>query len=409
MKQLKKTSFNYKLIAIILAVCLFSMYVVYQVVLFSKSDMETQPALKDTVYKTIDTKGFVVRDEEFISNNASGTSVSFAKNGERVAMGDTVSIVFDSADDASSYLKISELEKKVGHYEELSGQANFQAVNINSLNNKIDNELIEFLENIDGKSFKTATRYAESYRDSVTSKQIATGADLDISKQLADAKNELSTLKQKKYSFTQIKSDKAGYYINGFDGFENTVDFEKINELTIDDVKNALASKAQNVSPNVVGRVVSSFEWYILCEVPTDKTVNISANETLYVNFPNEGIEKLPVSLYKIGDRDNDTTMLILSCDVMNEALSDLRLEDIQIITEEYTGYKISNSAIRTVDGVKGVYIVRGNLLGFRKIHIVYSTDTYTIVDNPEGESNYIKQFDEVVTKGVELYDNKLV
>ena len=143
--------------------------------------------------------------------------------------------------------------------------------------------------------------------------------------------------------------------------------------------------------------------------VPTDKTVDLTVGKTLYVNIPYKGIERLPVKLYKVGERTEDNTMLVLSCDLMNESLADLRCEDIQLITEEYTGYKISNSAIRTVDGVKGVYIIRGNLLGFRKIHIVYSTDKFTIVDNPEGDSGYIKQYDEVVTKGVELYDNKLV
>ncbi len=406
---MKKTSFNYKLIAIILVLCLFSMYIVYQAVLYSKADIETQPALKDTVYKTIDTKAFVVRNEEFITSNANGTSVSFAKNGERVALGDTVSIVFDSADDASSFLKISELEKRVQHYEELAGQANIQAINIDSINKKIDNELIEYLENIDNKTYKKAVQYAEKYRDTLTGKQIATGTALDVTKQLAEAKNELVELKQKKYSFTEIKSDKAGYYINGYDGYENTIDFEKIDELTIENIEKAIDSKSQNIPSNVVGRVVESFEWYILCSVPSDKTVNLTAEKTLYVNIPNEGIERLPVSLHKIGDRDASKTMLILRCDVMNEELSDIRIEDIQIVTEEYTGYKISNSSIRTVDGVKGVYIVRGNLLGFRKIHIVYSTDTFTIVDNPNGETNYIKQYDEVVTKGVELYDNKLV
>ena len=71
--------------------------------------------------------------------------------------------------------------------------------------------------------------------------------------------------------------------------------------------------------------------------------------------------------------------------------------------------FKISNSAIRTVDGEKGVYIVRGNLMGFRKIHVLYSTDTFSIVDNPKDSSEYIKLYDNVVTEGVDLYDNKLV
>ncbi|MBR0535190.1 MAG: hypothetical protein IIX14_02295 [Clostridia bacterium] len=409
MKAKKKNNFNIKAVAIILAIILLCLYLIYQFVLFSKAEMETQPALRETVYTSIDTKAFVVRDEKFITNNASGTKVSFAADGERVASGDTVSIVFDSSDAASSFLKINELEKRIKHFEELSGQANFQAVNINSLNAKINGELTDFLEDRDNGHFRSAVASAEGFRDSVTGKQIATGTALDFSKQLADLKNELAALKNVKYSYTQVKSEVAGYYINGADGYESTIDFAKINELDVKDVETALASQPQSVSQNIVGRVVGSFEWYIVCAVPTDDTVNLSADKELYVNIPNEGIEKLPVSLYKIGERTGDKTLLILSCNIMNESLADLRIEEIQLVTQEYSGYKISNSAIRTVDGVKGVYIIRGNLLGFRKIHIVYSNDTFSIVDNPEGETDYIKQYDEVVTKGVELYDNKLV
>ncbi len=345
MNDLKKTSLNIKIFAICLSACLVLMYVAYQFVLFSKAEMETQPALKETVYTTIDTKGFFIRDEEFISNKATGTTVSFAGNGERVAAGDTVSIIFNSQADASSYIKISELKKSIAHYEELSGQANFQAVNIDSLNNKIHNELIEFLEYKDKNQLKNAILSAEVFRDSLTGKQIATGMSLDFSEQLAALKKELSNLENSEYSFTEIKSDSAGYFINGFDGYEKTIDFSKIDELKADDVESALKSKPQTVSGDVVGRVVGSFQWYIACVVPTDETVNLTVNKTLYVNIPYEGIEKLPVKLYKVGERSEDNTMLILSCDEMNESLADLRVEDIQIITEQYSGYKISNSA----------------------------------------------------------------
>ncbi len=371
--------------------------------------METQIALSETVYSTIDTKCFVVRDEHFIKNNVKGTTVSFAKNGERVASGDTVSIVFDSSDDAVSYLKINEIEKKIAHYEALSGQANFQTMNIDSLTNKIENELIDFLEARDNRQFDTAVVNAEVFRDSLTGKQIATGSSLDFSEQLAVLRNELSALQSANYSFTEVKSDTAGYYINASDGYETVVDYSNLDKLTTEDVKNAVEGKPQSASQDVIGRIVDSFTWYIVCVVDTDKTINLSYDKPIYVNFPYQGIEKLPVTLHKIGDRESDETVLILSCDLMNESLADLRIEDIQIITDEFTGYKISNSAIRTVDGEKGVYVVRGNLLGFRKIHILYSTDNYSIVDNPEGESGYIKLYDTVVTKGVELSDNKLV
>lgn len=406
---MKKNNFKFKIIAVVVALCIVASYVIYQAVLFSKAEIETQFALNETVYKTIDTTGFVIRDEHFISNDVKGTTVSFAENGERVARGDTVSMVFASSEDAVSYLKISELQKNIEHYEELSGQANLQTLNISTLNQKIDDELVDYLESRDNNNYKDAIEFANTYRDSLTGKQIAIGEELDFTEELANLKNELAQLQSVKYTYTEIKSDTPGYFISGADGYENTIDFSKIDELTPEKVEKAINSNPSSISNDVIGRVVESFKWYIVCSVDTEDTVNLSYNKQIYVNFPYQGIEKLPVNLYKIGDRTGDKTLLILSCDLMNDSLADLRIEDVQIITEEYEGYKIPNSAIRTVDGVKGVYVVRGNLLGFRKIHIVHSTDSYTLVDNPEGESDYIKLYDKVVTKGVELYDNKLV
>lgn len=406
---MKKNGLNFKIIAIVVVLGVIASYVIYQAVLSSKAEIETQFALNEVVYKTIDTTGFVVRDEHFITNDVKGTTVSFAENGERVARGDTVSMVFASSDDAVSYLKITEIEKNIEHYEQLSGQANLQSLNINTLDEKIDNELVDYLECCDSDDYSGAIEYANTYRDSLTGKQIATGEELDFTQQLADLKNELAALQSIKYTYTQVKSDTSGYFISGADGYEKIIDYTKIDELSAEKVEKALESKPAAVSEDVIGRVVESFQWYIVCSVDTDDTVNLSYNKAIYVNFPYNGIEKLPVKLYKIGDRSGEKTMLILSCDLMNENLSDLRIENLQIITEEYEGYKIPNSAIRTVDGVKGVYVVRGNLLGFRKIHIVHSTDNYTLVNNPDGESDYIKLYDKVVTKGVELYDNKLV
>ena len=158
-----------------------------------------------------------------------------------------------------------------------------------------------------------------------------------------------------------------------------------------------------------MGRTVSSFKWYIACVIDTDKTVDITFDKKLYINFPESGVERLPVSLYRMGDKDAKETVVVFCCDEMNKNLSDFRIEDIEIITDEYSGYKISNTSIRTIDGQQGVYIVRGNLMGFRKIRVVYSTKDYSIVDNPDNSSGYIKLYDKVVTEGVDLYDNKLI
>ena len=405
----KKAKKVISLISIVVIVSFFASYVIYHIVNQANSEIKTEFALRETVYKTIETKCFVVRDETFIENDVTGTTVSFVKNGERVARGDTVSVVFETTEDAAVFLKKQELEKDIEHFEELEGQANFQALNINSLTKKINGELYDYLNAVDKREFSKASASSEVFRDSLTGKQIATGVALDFSEKLANLRNELNSLDGSESSYTEVKTENAGYFISGSDGYEKIIDFAKIDELTAKDITKAIKSKPAEVSSSVVGRTVASFNWYIACVIDTDKTVDFNFNKTFYINFPDAGIERLPVKVYKIGDKTDDKTLIVFSCDEMNENLADFRIEDIEIITDEYTGFRISNSAIRTLDGKQGVYIVRGNLMGFRKIHTVYATDKFTIVDNPDNSSDYIKLYDKVVTEGVDLYDNKLI
>lgn len=396
-------------IALLSVFLFFVSYVTYHIIQQDNNQIQTETAFRETVFKTIETQCFIVRDEKMIKSSADGTKVSFVKNGDRVAGGDTVAVVFDSSDDAVSYLEINELEKDIEHYEQLSGQANFQTLNINSVTKKINNELNDYLDALEQRDFSAASEYGETFRDSVTGKQIATGTELDFSEKLADLKNSLNELKSQSYSCTTVKTGNAGYFISGSDGYEKKITFSDIDSLTADDVSEAIKSKPDTISDNIVGRTVGSFSWYITCVIDSDESVDITYNKDIYLNFPESGIEKLPVTLHKIESADNGKTLVVFSCDEMNENLCDFRIEKIEIITDEYTGLKISNSSIRVVDGEKGVYIVRGNLMGFRKINILYSTEKYSIVDNPDNASDYIKLYDQVVTEGVELYDNKLV
>ena len=296
------------LVAIVLVIGFFSSYVIYHLVNRSNSEIKTEFALKETVYKTIDAKCFVIRDEEFIRNDAVGTSVSFVDDGERVAMGDTVSVVFDSSEDAAAYLKAQELKKSIEHYEELSGQANFQPLNITSLTKKINNELTDYLDSVDTRDFSNAIASAELFRDSVTGKQIATGKALELDDKLAELNAELDSLNSNGLEFTEIKTEKAGYFISGSDGYESTLKFDEIDNLTVKELKKAVKSKPQPTDSDVIGRTVSSFKWYIACVVDSEKTVDITNDKKIYLNFPESGIEKLSVKIHKIGDRTEKET-----------------------------------------------------------------------------------------------------
>ena len=398
-----------RLVAFGLVAIFILSYLICQIVLISKAEIETQIAMSETVYKTINTKCFVVRDEQYVTSSVQGTTISFATNAERVAKGDTISMIFQTNEDANTYLRITEITEELEHYNTLAGQANIQSVDVSALSKKIEEKLSDYLDSIEKGEFTEALEYADVFSNYITSRQISTGEVLNLTDRINALNAELQSLQAKKTAFNEVKSERAGYYLKGADGYETTIDFSKINELTCKDIENAIKAKPKELKPEIIGRTVGNFDWFVLCSIPSDETIDLEDGEEIYMNFPYSGVEKLSGTIYKLGDRSEDKNLVIIKCNTMNEALADLRIEDLQIITKEYTGYKINNSAIRTVDGETGVYVLSGNLINFRKVHIVYNVGDYSIVDNPKGESGYIKLYDEVVTKGVELHDEKLV
>ncbi len=402
-----------KIAALVLSVVLvlyFICFFIVQFINYKNAEIKTEVAVRETIYKKIETKCFVLRDESFIENSADGTTVSFAGNGQRIAAGDTVSVVFNSPEEATAYLKMNEIEKDIKKLEAIAGQSDIDVSNIDSLTKKINNELYNFLDEVDSGNFTSAVGSVDDYSNSVTSKQIAVGQKLDVSDKLEELRGQLNEYKSKSFNYTTVLAESSGYYINGVDGYEKTLNFSKLDEIDVKQIENAIEATPDTVSDNVIGRSVGAFKWYILCVVDTQDTVGLSFDKEYYLNFPYNGIERLSVSLYKVGDREQDKVALVFCCDQMNEDLADLRIEDVEIITEEYTGLKVPTSAIREVDGVKGVYIVRGHLVGFRTISVIYPDGEYTLVKKPEDvDSGYIRLYDIVISEGVDLADDKLV
>ena len=61
-------------------------------------------------------------------------------------------------------------------------------------------------------------------------------------------KNALFSIRTLLASISAIIIMVAGYFISGSDGYERTLDFDKIDDLTLKDVKDAIKSKANSMS-----------------------------------------------------------------------------------------------------------------------------------------------------------------
>ena len=157
-----------------------------------------------------------------------------------------------------------------------------------------------------------------------------------------------------------------------------------------------------------MGKLVDSFDWYFVCTVPYSDSGKLKKDKKVKVNIPNTAVGSIDCKIAYIGAKEGDYIPIVLECNIMNRDVANLRIEDIEIITDSFTGIRINNKAIREVDGAKGVYVKRGNIIQFKKINIISSSEEYSIVEKVD-DSSYVRQYDTIITEGVDLYDGKVV
>ena len=384
-------------------------YFIFQVVQMNTVPYKTEIALQRDMQSVIKTEAFIVRDEEYITaSNSGGTVVSVAEDGKRVASGDTVAVVFPNAESAASYVRINELEKEIDYYSQLKNRVGIGTNAPSTYSKIIDDACISFItesrESI-GSNFDTAL---VDLRDAITARQLAVGEEVSVDAKLAELQAELISINNGNVNYASIASPNSGYYIGSADGFENTVDYKSVTSLTCKDIDSFLNSKKQQVPANVMGKLVEEFDWYFVCKVPYDESGKIEVGKSIRVNVPNTSVGTINCTVMHKGDKEGDYVPVIIKCNIMNRDVANLRIHEIEIIVDDYIGIKVNNTAIRELDGEKGVYVKRGNIIQFRKINIIYSTEEYSVVECV-ADSSYIQQYDTIITEGVDLYDGKVV
>lgn len=384
-------------------------YFVTFVVKMNSNPYKTETAIQRNIQNTIETKGFVVRDETYLTaSDPNGTIVSIAEDGKRVGSGETVAISFKTANSAAVYVRINELNSEINYYNKLKNKVGTGTNSPSSYNNMVNSACLNYItlsKSEIGGEFDDALG---DFRDAITTKQLAVGKVISVDEKLASLEAELLGLQDKASDYTPIASPKPGYYIGSVDGYENAVKYSDVLSMNVSLINNLISSAASKPPENVMGKLVDSFNWYILCNVPYDVSGSIEVGKTVKVKVPTMSADTFECTVEKKGDKEGDNISVILKCGLMNRDVSKLRIADIQIITDEYMGFRISNEAIREVDSQKGVYVLRGDTVQFKKINIMYSSEKYSIIENTD-DSSFIRQYDTVITQGVDLYDGKVI
>lgn len=374
-------------------------------------NVETVTAITSTMYETVDATAYVVRDEHIIDSDKSGVTVACVNDGEKVKKGGNIAMVFGSEQQAQSYTSALDIQSSLDYYIDLESRSAGIATDVASIDKDILSDVNDYIRQASDYSAGGLDSSSKSLNDKLTRRQIIIGESIDFSDVKSRLEKEINSLDMNSCKPTDyVSTDESGIFSSYTDGCEGLVDYNKVTELTAEELDKAIEQGYKTEKQNHLGKMITTYEWYFCCKVDADKIKGIKNGDKLSVALKDSD-DVIDCTVVSGADMDLGVkeTVLVLRNSAMDSSISAMRVENIEIRLKEYTGFKVPSSAIHVdEDGKKMVYALAANQVNARYGNIIYSTKDYVIFEYEPENSDGIRLYDQIITQGKDLYDGKI-
>ena len=391
-----------------LVILIAAVFIIHQAISAFYNPVKTENAVFYTAVDDFKITGLIIRNETLVESDATGVMHYVISDGSRVSKDGVIANIYDNESASITVTNIDSVNAKIADIEDILSYNDVEAANLDLINARIGDRVNEFILATSSGDYSAAASEADDLLSAITRKQAAIGVANDLSARLDTLKAELTKLSA---SLPTVKGSiyaaQSGYFVSKTDGYEQVFTCEDLSKITPEFLKDA---SAKETGANVIGKIVSDYEWYIAAEVSIDESVNYKEGESLIINTSVKTSPQLPVTVKKINISDSSSKAVILfACNQMNSELASMRSGPMSVVKAEYSGLKVARKALRVVDNVRGVYVLSGMQIEFIPVNIVYSTDSYIICEKQSENGEFLKLYDRVVVKGKNLYDGKII
>ena len=396
--------------------------------------VETMTATVSEERAMVSFDAYVMRSEAPVCAQVSGGVNYTVSDGDIIAVGDKLADIFVGGS-ASQREQTIRLEKKIQLLESSNVPAPQRSGDTSSLDAEIDALYSDIYYNVQNGSVGYAIRLRDSLLTSMNRREIILRKRFDYSdeiKQLELMKNQTVAARVTEgipgyedidaaaSGANVVNSPYAGYFYAELDGYENIFSADKVSTMTLDEFDRMTASDPEDLtyiagSGYTIGKIMTKYVWYIACITDRGMLMNFRDGYKYTAVFPYSNNAEVPVRLYRIvTETDKDRVVLIFSGGELPEDFSFLRRQTVNIVKTSYTGYRVPVSAVRIWEGQQGVYILDGDIVKFRRIDALAQVNGYVVCaeQNPQTDTDYALKlglYDQVITKGKNLYDGKII
>ena len=128
-------------------------------------------------------------------------------------------------------------------------------------------------------------------------------------------------------------------------------------------------------------------------------------NEKLVFSFASSNARHT-VTVESITPTGNgNEAIIVLSCEELDSEIASSRIQEADLVLNEYTGLRVPREAIRFVNDVKGVYVIVGERTEFKKLDVIYEGDDYVLSANIS-DDDFLNLYDRIILEPIENTGN---
>ena len=414
----KQTVVNAVILVVILALFL---YLAIQLSSGFSLQVSTQRTQKVTDSTYAHLTGYIFRDDTTLYSDADVVYYA-VRDGEKVGVNQTYAETFSgtglSDDEAKSKEKdLEAISQRIFLLESGLGYGS-SASDIGSVKDSISKNRYAYIDAILDGNISSADKSGDALLSAMVDYSAIRGGEA--------TKNRLSALKDERDQLLSsidgnhraLISDKSFSFFHSADGYEEIFHTSHLDGLTAEKFDSLISSEPKSTA-GAIGKMTYTSKWYLA--IPIDEAdyeaFKKLSGQTLSVNFSDTDgltLDMLLERVYAEEDDPDSAYMLLSSHSLSNVAFLD-RIQNVSVLLDSRSGYRIPESALYNVDGQEGVYILVGNVVEFRRVTVIsrgegyYIVNTYEVdlLEKPSSEIPYLNINDMIVTSGNDLYDGK--
>jgi len=401
-----QSNFLSKLIALVLVVAVVC-YMGFQIYDSLNNPIVTETAATFTVEDTLTATGFIIRDETLIPSPSGAVSIE-AGEGKRLGTGQCIASVYADQSALETKQQLGSLDARIAMLENAASASD--SIGADGLESEIYDVIASLNGLTDSHDLLQLPDISAELQSLLFRREIAFGDSAEIGALLDTLKAERDALAgQHNVSSGLVSAPFSGTFSSLVDGYETALTPALLDGLTVESLGQMETLRDEGLPDGHIGKMIRGYTWYYAVSMDTADAALLAPGSAATLRFASGFDGDIVMNVVSLGTDENGKTAVVFSSGkYLTETIS-LRRQTADVIYKTYNGIKVPGRALRMQDGVTGVYCLVGLQAQFKPVNVIYTAETYYLVEYDRVEKGALRPGDEIIVAARQLYDGKVV